>query len=350
MDIFHEPNDIKSSKKFQLVREIIPILYKINIRLNDFKINFMKKNIKNIGLLGSITHDVITFPDGKISQGLGGILYPASVLCGLERQVSLITNLAEELAPHVFSLKKHWPTMDLDEVKIVPGPGNKVNLYYPEEGERREILESVVPTLDAEMILNRLSDKNFLILLMISGMDITLEDWNKIKERAECPIWMDVHSLTLSPELGRFRKYVLLTNWPDWVRGVDYVQVNKKESASMIGCPEKDPDEKQLYRFGESVLRQGVRAVFITLGKEGILVITAQGAAKMKFMESNKVVDTTGCGDVFCGAAVSQLMDGKDVMDAVDFGLELATRAVGRSGVKETFEMTKGFKRGLHEE
>lgn len=37
MDMFHDPNNIKSAHKFQLMREIIQILYKINTRLNELR-------------------------------------------------------------------------------------------------------------------------------------------------------------------------------------------------------------------------------------------------------------------------------------------------------------------------
>ncbi|MFW6124295.1 MAG: PfkB family carbohydrate kinase [Acidobacteriota bacterium] len=314
----------------------------------------MKKADKKIGLTGSITHDLITLPSGSKIESLGGVLYPASVLCGLERQVCLIINLAEELAPSVLSLKKEWLNREFNEVKMVPGPGNRVNLYYPRKGERQEILESVVPPLEPKWIISRLPDIDFLILLMISGLDIKLRDWNKIKEKAECPIWMDIHSLVLSPELGRLRKYISLPNWRDWVRGIDYLQANKQEAACMMGSPEKNPNEKELYSLGESALEEGIKAVFITLGEEGILVVTPQESRKLKSTESNKVADTTGCGDVFCGAVVSRLMEGEEVLKAGEFGLKLASEAVKTRGVQETFKMVQEFsflnsKRGFHE-
>lgn len=299
---------------------------------------------KTIGLLGSITHDVITFSSGKTTEGWGGILYPASVLCGLGRDVCLMTNLAEEMAPSVSQLIKDWPTLHVEQRETVPGPGNRVNLFYPERGERQEILNSVVPPLEPERILNKLHDIDFLVLLMISGMDITLKDWNKVKEKAQCPIWMDVHSLALSPVIGRSRKYSSITHWREWVSGVDYVQANRKETASMMGCPEEKPNEKELSLFGKSVLKQGVKAFFITLGKDGLLVVTSEGNKNMKPKETGKAVDTTGCGDVFCGAAVSELLDGKQLLDAVQFGLKLASQAAARSGVQETYHMAKEFR------
>jgi sugar/nucleoside kinase (ribokinase family) len=304
----------------------------------------MKRPEKKIGLIGSITHDVITFPSGAKDSGLGGVLYPASVLCGLEKEICLTANLAEELASPVNALLKDWPTIDIEGVRTVPGRGNQVNLFYQNEGERQEILESVVPPLEPERVISRLSDMGFLILLMISGMDITLEDWNRIKEKARCPVWMDIHSLALSPELGKVRRYIPLPDWPEWAKGVDYLQANRKEAACMMGCPDKNPDENEIAVFGESVLKRGVRAFIVTLGEEGILILTSEGARKMKPDESAEVKDTTGCGDVFCAAASSRLGEGKDIWEAVRFGLKLASTAVGKAGIRETFKMTQELK------
>jgi len=314
----------------------------------------MKRADKKIGLIGSITYDVITLPSGSPIESLGGVLYPGAVLCGLGKEVFLMAHLAEGLAPLVSSVLENWRSIHMEGVQKVPGPGNRVHLFYPREGERKEVLESMVPSLEPRWILSRLPDVDFLILLMISGLDIKLRDWNKIKERAECPIWMDVHSLALSPELGRFRKYVSLTEWPEWIRGVDYVQANRQEAACMMGYPEKNPDEREFSAFGESILNQGVKAVFFTLGEEGILVGTPQGFTKMGSKDSDEVADTTGCGDVFCGAAVSRLMEGEEVLGAAEFGLKLASKAVRTRGVQETFKMVQEFnflnsKRGFHE-
>ena len=304
----------------------------------------MKSQGKRIGLIGSITHDVITFPSGEKDSGLGGVLYTASVLCGLEKEVYLIANLAEELASPVTALLKEWPSINLEDVRTVPGRGNRVNLFYRREGERQEILESVVPPLAPEWIMNRLADIDFLILLMISGMDITIKDWNRVKEKAECPVWMDIHSLALSPELGKVRRYIPLPDWPEWVKGVDYLQANRQEAACMMGCPDKNLDEKEIAVFGESVLERGVRAFIVTLGEEGILVLTSEGYRKIRPNESAEVKDTTGCGDVFCAAASSRLGEGKDMWEAVRFGLKLASTAVGKAGIRETFKMTQELK------
>ncbi len=92
----------------------------------------------HFGLIGTITHDVITFDSGRSIKGIGGILYQAAVLCGLREDVFLYTNLGEELAADVEEKIRSWSTLRRDGINRVPGPGNQVHLHYPERGERIE--------------------------------------------------------------------------------------------------------------------------------------------------------------------------------------------------------------------
>ena len=63
---------------------------------------------KKFGLIGTITHDVITLESGQSFEGIGGVLYQAAVLCGLGREVFLYTNLGEELEPEVPPFPRRW--------------------------------------------------------------------------------------------------------------------------------------------------------------------------------------------------------------------------------------------------
>ena len=95
---------------------------------------------RRFGLIGTVTRDVITQASVRVQSGLGGILYHGAGLCALEQDVTLFTNVAQDFLPQVRSLVDRWPTFDGTEVETVAGPGNRVLLHYPEEGERVEIL------------------------------------------------------------------------------------------------------------------------------------------------------------------------------------------------------------------
>jgi len=161
-----------------------------------------------IGLIGTVTYDVITSHEGEIFSGLGGILYQAAVLSAMKTNVLLFTHLGRDLARPVDKVFEGWHTLEKTGIHVFAGPGNHVRLHYPKEGERREILESAVPPLDPHRILQRLDRFHMLICVLNSGFDIKLRDWRQIVSAADCPIWLDIHSLVLSKELGLPRTYL----------------------------------------------------------------------------------------------------------------------------------------------
>jgi sugar/nucleoside kinase (ribokinase family) len=306
----------------------------------------LTKEKHQFGVVGTITHDVITQASGFVLSGLGGILYQAAGLCGLSQHVTLHTNVSQDQFPAVKSLVDRWPTCDSAGIDIVPGPGNRVFLHYPEEGERIEVLESHVPPLRPDRLFDDLPRIGFLILVINSGFDITFPDWRRVVDRAGCPIWLDVHSLPLTPELHQPRRYRPLPEWTDWAKGVTYLQANLKEVAAMLGEPERIPSRERLDRFGETALDLGIQAVFITLGAEGVLVMVPGALRTIAAPKARGVVDTTGCGDILCAGTAALLAAGADAVDAAAFGTELASEAAHVSGIEQTYDLIR--KRRFH--
>ena len=300
-----------------------------------------KKDRRSFALLGTITHDVITQASGRVYSGDGGILYQASVLCGLGQHVTLYTNVGRDIFLRVKPMVDAWPTFDSTRIRVVPGPGNNVFLYYPEKGERVEVLESLVPPLRPERLLEELFDFGFLILVMNSGFDIALPDWRRVVRRARCPIWFDVHSLALTLELHAKRRYRPLPEWRDWAEGTTYLQANLVEVASMLGETQRILSRERLNHFGKQAEEVGIRAAFITLGPEGVMVLLPGGERKVISVKPGRVVDTTGCGDVFCAGAAAWLSSGGDPVEAAAFGAELASEAAGVSGIEQTYQLVR---------
>ncbi len=293
------------------------------------------------GLIGTITHDFITYESGQTFEGIGGVLYQAAALCGLGQEVSLYTNLGEELAGPVEAIVQNWLKLGRKGVCLVAGPGNRVRLYYPDRGERIEVLESVVPPLNPAQIMTDLADLEMLILVVNSAFDIKLEDWRTIVDAAKCPIWLDVHSLPLARVLGKKREYLALPEWVEWVRGVHYLQANRQEVASMLGHPRVLASREELKPFSQKAFELGVKAVFITLAKDGVAVYTPFSSKDISAPAVDSVVDSTGCGDVFCSAAAVRLQEGASPFEAASFGVSLASRAVNVSGLMETYQLAK---------
>jgi hypothetical protein len=299
--------------------------------------------VPRFGLIGTITYDVITHETGPGFRGLGGILHQAAVLCGLNQEVFLYTNLGEELSDEFSDTIKNWKTLHTQGINCVPGPGNRVFLHYPQRGERIEVLKSVVPPLSPRKILHDIKDLDFLVLVMNSGFDLKKEDWRKISRQAVCPLWVDIHSLLLEKKLNSPRRYISFPDWREWTGGVHYFQANRVEVASILGHPGKDLPQTDLRRFGKMALETGVRAVFITLGEEGALVMTENQARTIALKNKTPVVDSTGCGDVFCSGTAAKLVEDSDPFDAAQYGLQLASAAAGVAGIKAAYDLARKF-------
>jgi len=282
------------------------------------------------------------------SVRLGGILYQAAALCGFNEEVLLYSNVGQELLDEVIAVIGGWTTLRTSGIRPVAGPGNRVHLHYPGKGERREILESTVCGLDSEPILHDLPRLDFLIAAINSGFDIELKDWRRILGEARNPTWLDIHSLVLTKVLNAERQYRALPDWREWVEGVAYLQANRKEAACMLGRPDEEEDwppadSEEMGRFSEEAFAVGVRAMFLTLGKEGVLVMTPGARAIIPSPRASHLIDTTGCGDVFCAAAAARLARGEDPFVAAEHGVDLASRAASVSGIQGTYELARLF-------
>jgi len=178
-----------------------------------------------------------------------------------------------------------------------------------------------------------------LLLVFNSGFDIGLSDWRRVVGAVRCPVWVDVHSLALAKRTGAHRDYVSLPEWPEWVRGAAYLQANRQEVASILGHPERWPDESEYPPLFAACFGLGLKAVFVTMGKEGVLVATPAESRLVRAPAAAAVVDATGCGDVFAAAAFARLASGASAFSAAADGAALASAAAGVAGVRQTYEL-----------
>lgn len=296
----------------------------------------MKK--KRFGLIGTITWDTIQLSSGRKWQAPGGILYQAACLSALGAEVTLFSNMGSELWPKIQKLIHFWPGVKIDGLKIFHGPGNQVHLYYPEHGERRERLKWSVPPLSLSQVWPFLREIDFLITVFNSGFDLDFYSWRQIIQACSCPIWLDIHSLVLSPNFG-LRKYEAFESWPAWVEGVDYLQVNEREAACLLGRPNRKLVLEDLHYLADQALGLGLKAMFITLGKRGVFVATPESREILAPEGKEKVVDTTGCGDCLAAGTCLKLLQGKSSLEAARFGLFVASQVIKVRGVSSTFTL-----------
>jgi ribokinase len=108
-------------------------------------------------------------------------------------------------------------------------------------------------------------------------------------------------------------------------REVDVLVPNRGELGRLA---RRDGDPVDLARGLEHA-----RAVVVTLGSEGVLVVEGQRAERIEAPRVN-AVDTTGAGDAFCGALAQALADGADLVEAARWAVRVAAVSVTRVGAQ----------------
>ena len=86
---------------------------------------------------------------------------------------------------------------------------------------------------------------------------------------------------------------------------------------------------------GIRLLEYGPKAVIITKGAEGCLLITKDLTREVPALRS-KAVDTTGAGDSFVAGLISGLLENKGLEEATEFATLVASISVTRRGARTT--------------
>jgi ribokinase len=106
---------------------------------------------------------------------------------------------------------------------------------------------------------------------------------------------------------------------------------NQTEAEQLTGVHVESEDDAA--RAAEVLFAKGVKNVIVTMGSKGSLVCTPEGR---EFVPSRKVkaIDTTGAGDVYNGALVAALSQGKSLIEAARVATLASSIAVTRMGAQ----------------
>ena len=112
---------------------------------------------------------------------------------------------------------------------------------------------------------------------------------------------------------------------------VDVLVPNEMEAALFAGA---DPGERQDWAaVGRRLRALGPRAVVITLGSEGALVVDGEGAHHVPAFRV-EVTDTTAAGDAFVAGLAVALLGGSPLVEAARFANAAGALAVTRAGAQ----------------
>ncbi len=170
-------------------------------------------------------------------------------------------------------------------------PEVKLNIF--EKCERGEHYKNITKKL--EIPFKNLKDFDGILINMITGFDIDLQQMIEIRKNYNGLIYFDVHTFSrgLNPDGKReFRK---IPEFDKWASLLDIVQVNQIELKTIS----KYEDEPEIVKH---ILNLGVKSLIVTKEKQGAKIyfkrndeINSIFYSSLKVKAKNKV----GCGDVF---------------------------------------------------
>ena len=110
----------------------------------------------------------------------------------------------------------------------------------------------------------------------------------------------------------------------------DYISPNEMEMVSLLtamGFPGKiaaSPSMGQWEEYCRFVIDGGVRNVILSMGSKGVLVAMGNGQCryiKVDELKPTEIINTNGAGDNLCGSTICGLLEGKELIHAVEAGI-----------------------------
>lgn len=107
----------------------------------------------------------------------------------------------------------------------------------------------------------------------------------------------------------------------------DTVKPNKTELESLSGITIKNDDD--LYKACDSLLKKGVKNIYVSMGKDGILYMNANGnRIKRKLKPVTKMVNASGAGDAAMAAIIYGTINDFNTEKIIDYSLAAGIAAI----------------------
>jgi sugar/nucleoside kinase (ribokinase family) len=250
----------------------------------------------------------------------GGIYY--SIL-GLSRIVSktdeiyLITALQksnEHLFTEVYNKVNRENICWVDEIP-------KVHIILHDSKERTECYENIPTSIDIDY--SKLSDFDGILINMVTGFDVTLEQVQKIRKHFKGLIYLDVHTLSRGFDNNKKRTFRQIENFSGWASSVDLIQCNQLEAVTLFNYQDE-------LKTAAEVLKHGTKCFIVTKGEKGARIYFKQeGEVSSIFATAPKVkvLNKVGCGDIFGSIFFYFYLKTRDVNESLSIANIAATRS-----------------------
>lgn len=282
----------------------------------------------NIIVVGHSVVDKIIDKD-RISIKPGGIFYTVvSLISQINSDdkvylCSSIDKVNDKLFEPAYSkIKKDF----LVYVDSIP----QVELMVDGIGERKETYSQIAKNL--LLPKENLNQFDGILINMISGYDISLEQLKQLRADYNGLIYFDVHTMSRGVDENLNRVFRKIKDFNKWAECIDILQVNESELLTLSIKEEEENIIEELFFYG-------INQIIITRAERGAIVFFKENNLIKSFHKDALQVETAnkvGCGDVFGAVYFYNYIKNKNVILALE-------RANLFAGIAATYSQTIDF-------
>ncbi len=257
-------------------------------------------------VIGHSVFDIIE-DDSGIKQSPGGIFYTISALNKIKNTNDeiFLCSAYDDLTFRYFKSEfDKVNTSLLNKVEKI----SRVHLKHLPGRERIEKYENLNQHLD--IAFSDYNVFNGIMINMITGSDITIEQLKNIRKKYTGLLFMDVHTLSRGLDENQLRSFRVIPEFEKWAECLDVIQVNQNEIFTLL------PLNSEL-EIANNLLALGVRVLCVTKGSYGAKVYYLNNKEVASFFIAAKKLEqvlSVGCGDVFGSAFFYNYIRNKDVL------------------------------------
>jgi sugar/nucleoside kinase (ribokinase family) len=248
----------------------------------------------------------------------GGIFYTVISLISFLRdkdELFLCTAIDKEskklFSPVYDKISKDY----IYESELIP----RVHLTISDSEEREEKYENITENLFVD--LSSLNKFDGILINMITGFDLTLEQVQMIRKNFKGKIYFDVHTFSRGLDENFKRSFRKIKDFQKWAECVDFIQANEMELKTLSEQADESEIINELFSFG-------IEQLIITKAEKGAVIFYKE-ENKINSVYINAIqvetINKVGCGDVFGAVYFYNYIRNKNIVSA----LELANTAAG---------------------
>jgi bifunctional ADP-heptose synthase (sugar kinase/adenylyltransferase) len=279
-------------------------------------------------LIGHSVEDHVHIGEKEII-GPGGIFYAAMGLIAFvspNDELFLISSM-EKKCENLFSFL--YDKINSKYIRFVENMP-KVHLRIAQTSQRCENHENITQILDVTNIDN-LNEFNGILINMITGFDITLQDMLNIRKNYNGLIYLDIHSLARGLDKDQRRPLRLIPDAKQWISAADIIQVNENELYTLS-------EKKNEFEAAKEILETGLKYIIITKGEFGASILYCEKEelksvfiSSLKNNSSNKI----GCGDIFGSTFFYFYLLNSEILQALKVANVSAGCSIGYTNIDE---------------